>query len=400
MTGETRRAFRLLFPCLVSTGMGQAMLFAILPPAAREIGLSSMQVSTIFVVSAVFWAFTSPGWGRLSDRVGRRRVILIGLLGYGLSMILLAGVIGATLEGALTAAVAWPAMIAARCVFGAIGSASPPAAQAFVADRTGPEDRAAGVALINAAFGVGQTLGPAVGAALAIFGLLAPIYFSAFLSVISALVIYFWLPDSEPRAARGDLPRAKLAFLDRRIRPFFLLQIFMQAVRAVTMITLAFFLQDQLNLSSEETGQAAGIGFMVLALAGLVSQLILVQRFRPAPARMIRGGLGSAAIGFGILWAGTTFWVYLGGLAFLGLGLGLVRPGNAAASSLAVSADEQGAVAGLLNAVGVTGNIIGPLLGGYLYTLSPSGPIFLNLCLMVVGSLYAWIHPRIREIPR
>ena len=115
---------------------------------------------------------------------------------------------------------------------------------------------------------------------------------------------------------------------------------------------------------------------------------------------MIRGGLGSAAIGFGLLWAGTTFWVYLGGLAFLGPGLGLVRPGNAAASSLAVSADEQGAVAGLLNAVGVTGNIIGPLLGGYLYTLSPSGPIFLNFCLMVVGSLYAWIHPRIREIPR
>jgi MFS family permease len=400
MTGETRKAFRLLFPCLVSTGMGQAMLFAILPPAAREIGLSSIQVSTIFVVSAVFWAFTSPAWGRLSDRVGRRRVILIGLLGYGVSMVLLAAVIGATLEGALTAAVAWPAMIAARCIFGAIGSASPPAAQAFVADRTGPEDRAAGVALINAAFGVGQTLGPAVGALLAMFGLLAPIYFSAFLAVLSAAVIYFWLPDSAPRVAPGARPQARLAFLDPRIRPFFLLQIFMQAVRAVTMITLAFFLQDQLALDSKQTGQAAGVGFMVLALAGLVSQLIIVQRFRPAPSQMIRGGLGAAVIGFGLLWVGTTFGVYLSGLAFLGLGLGLVRPGNAAASSLAVSADEQGAVAGLLNAVGVTGNIIGPLLGGYLYALSPSGPILLNLLLMITGFFYAWIHPRIREIPQ
>ena len=399
MTEETRKAFRVLFPCLVSTGMGQAMLFAILPPAAREIGLSSIEVSTIFVVSAVFWAFTSPGWGRLSDRVGRRPVILIGLLGYGLSMVLLAGVIGATLEGALTVTVAWPAMIAARCVFGALGSASPPAAQAFVADRTGPEDRASGVALINAAFGVGQTLGPAVGAALTVLGLLAPIYFSAFLAVLSAGVIYFWLPDSGRRRSGVEPPRQKLAFLDRRVRPFFLLQIFMQAVRAVTMITLAFFLQDQLALGSEKTGQAAGIGFMVLAMAGLVSQLIVVQRLRPAPYRMIRGGLASAAIGFGLLWWGTTFGVYLVGLAFLGLGLGLVRPGNAAASSLAVSAEEQGAVAGLLNAVGVTGNMVGPLVGGYLYALSPTWPIVVNFLLMVVGFLYASIHPRIRTIP-
>lgn len=314
-------------------------------------------------------------------------------------MVLLAGVIGATLEGTITAAIAWPAMIAARCVFGALGSASPPAAQAFVADRTGPEDRAAGVALINAAFGVGQTLGPAVGAALAVFGLLAPIYFSAFLAVISAAVIYFWLPDSGPRSAQSKAPQVRLAFLDSRIRPYFLLQIFMQAVRAVTMITLAFFLQDQLGLTSEQTGQAAGIGFMVLAMAGLVSQLIIVQRLRPAPAVMIRGGLGSAAIGFGFLWVGASFVVYLGGLAFLGLGLGLVRPGNAAASSLAVSADEQGAVAGLLNAVGVTGNIVGPLLGGYLYAISPTGPILLNLILMVTGFFYALIHPRIRVIP-
>ena len=399
MTEETRKAFRVLFPCLVSTGMGQAMLFAILPPAAREIGLSSIEVSTIFVVSAVFWAFTSPGWGRLSDRVGRRPVILIGLLGYGLSMVLLAGVIGATLEGALTVTVAWPAMIAARCVFGALGSASPPAAQAFVADRTGPEDRAAGVALINAAFGVGQTLGPAVGAALTVLGLLAPIYFSAFLAVLSAGVIYFWLPESGRRRSGVEPPRQKLAFLDRRVRPFFLLQIFMQAVRAVTMITLAFFLQDQLGLSSEKTGQVAGIGFMVLAMAGLVSQLIVVQRLRPAPYRMIRGGLASAATGFGLLWLGTTFGVYLVGLAFLGLGLGLVRPGNAAASSLAVSAEEQGAVAGLLNAVGVTGNMVGPLVGGYLYALSPTWPILVNFLLMVVGFLYASIHPRIRTIP-
>jgi MFS family permease len=397
MQGETRRAFRLLFLCLVSTGMGQAMLFAILPPAAREVGLSPVQVSTIFVVSAVFWALMSPRWGRLSDRIGRRRVILIGLLGYAVSMILLAAVIGLTLEGVWAVSVAWPAMIAARCVFGIFGSAAPPAAQAFVADRTSPEDRAAGVALINAAFGVGQTLGPAVGAGLAVFGLLAPIYFSALLAIVSALVIFFRLPESQVQVADPDHPRANLRLLDARIRPFFLLQIFMQAVRAVTMITLAFFLQDQLGLDPDQTGQYAGIGFMVLAMAGLVSQLFIVQRVRPAPWMMIQGGLASCGVGFALLFAGSNFPVYLGGLAFLGLGLGLVRPGNAAASSMAVAADEQGAVAGYLNSVGVTGNMVGPLVGGLLYDLGPSWPVALNLALMVLGLAYAMVHPRIRR---
>ena len=139
---------------------------------------------------------------------------------------------------------------------------------------------------------------------------------------------------------------------------------------------------------------------MVLAMAGLVSQLIVVQRLRPAPSLMIRAGLGSAMIGFATLWVGDSFGIYLVGLAFLGLGLGLVRPGNAAASSLAVSAEEQGAVAGLLNAVGVTGNIIGPLVGGYLHAIDPGGPVFLNLLLMAGGVVYATIHPRIRTIPQ
>lgn len=396
--GDTRAAFRLLFLCLVSTGMGQAMLFAILPPAAREIGLSPVQVSTIFVVSAVFWAFFSPRWGRLSDRIGRRRIILIGLLGYATSMILLASVIGLTLEGWIATTTAWPAMIAARSVFGLFGSAAPPASQAFVADRTSIEDRAAGVALINASFGVGQTLGPAVGAGLAIFGLLAPIYFSALLAIASAVVIFLRLPESQVHTAEPAADRKRLGFLDRRIRPFFLLQIFMQAVRAVTMITLAFFLQDQLGLDPDRTGQAAGVGFMVLAVAGLVSQLIVVQRLRPAPWVMIQSGLASAACGFALLFLGQSFAVYLGGLALLGFGLGLVRPGNAAASSLAVPADEQGAVAGLLNSVGVTGNMIGPLLGGFLYDLGPTGPFALNLVLMTVGLVYALAHPAVRRV--
>ena len=111
---EHRRAFILLFVCLVCMGMGQSMLFSILPPAARQIGISPFQVSTIFATSASIWVFVSPMWGRRSDVVGRRTIILIGLLGYALSMTLLATTIEIGILGLLSPAIVYPMMVASR----------------------------------------------------------------------------------------------------------------------------------------------------------------------------------------------------------------------------------------------------------------------------------------------
>lgn len=398
MNADHRRALRLLFLCLVCTGIGQAMLFAILPPAAREIGLSEIQVSTIFVTSATIWVFVSPFWGRRSDVVGRRRIILVGLLGYALSMFLLATTIALALDDLLPAALVWPLMIASRCVFALLGSGTGPASQAYVADRTSAGERTAGVALVNAAFGLGQTLGPATGAALAVLGLLAPIYFAAVLAVLSAVVIWFYLPESAPAERSAAAPEVRLRFYDRRILPFLLLATSVQAVQATTAITLAFFLQDTLGLGADRTGQYAGLGFMALAGAGLLAQLVLVQRLRLTPAVMIHAGLPLSLVAFLLIAIEPPFAVALAALALLGIGLGLIRPGNAAGASLAVGAHEQGAVAGLLGAIGVLGNVFGPLLGTSLYSLTPRAPFLLNAAIMALGMIFSLAHPRLRHV--
>lgn len=398
MQGDHRRALRLLFLCLVCTGIGQAMLFAILPPAAREIGLSEVQVSTIFVTSATLWVFISPFWGRRSDVVGRRRIILLGLLGFALSMFLLATTIGLALEERLPAALVWPLMIASRCVFALLGSGTGPASQAYVADRTSAEERTAGVALVNAAFGLGQTLGPATGAALAVLGLLAPIYFAAGLAVLSAVAIWLFLPEAEPAAPVAAAPEVRLRFYDRRILPFLLLATSTQAVQATTAITLAFFLQDTLGLGADQTGQYAGLGFMALAGAGLFAQLLLVQRLRLTPAVMIHAGFPLSLAAFLLIALEPPFAVDLVALAMLGVGLGLVRPGNAAGASLSVGPGEQGAVAGLLGAIGVLGNVFGPLLGTSLYTWTPRAPFLLNAAIMAAGLTFSLAHPRLRHV--
>lgn len=394
----TRRAFSVLFVSLVCIGMGQSMLFAILPPAAREIGLTPFQVSTIFATSASIWVFVSPWWGRKSDRWGRRPVILVGLLGFALSMTLLATMIQIGLWRLLPLSLLYPLMIASRCVFALVGSGTGPASQAYVADRTSRSERTAGVALINAAIGVGQTVGPGAGALLAAVGLLAPLYFAAALAVLSAITIWFLLPEEHPPRDFHDPRPERLSFRDRRVLPFLLLAASQQAVHATTSITLAFYLQDRLNLDAQQAMQYAGTGFVALALASLFSQLVLVQRLRPTARTMIVGGLPLCFVAFCLMIGGSHFAVYLAAMLFLGTGLGLVRPGTAAAASLAVEPDEQGAVAGLTNAIGVLGNVFGPLLGTSLYALTPRAPYLLNAVLMALAIVFVRAHPRLREL--
>ena len=390
-------AFRLLFFCLVCVGMGQSMLFSILPPAARVIGLSPFQVSTIFATSASIWVFVSPWWGRRSDVTGRRKVILIGLLGFALSMTLLATVIEAGVHRWLPPLIVYPLMVASRSVFALVGSGTGPASQAYVADRTSRMERTAGVALVNAAMGLGETVGPGLGAALAVIGLLAPVYFSAGLAVVSALTIWRFLPeDGPPHSKSVERPRT-LSVRDPRVLPFLLVSTSLQAVRATTVITLAFFLQDTLGLTSQQTVQYSGIGFVTLAVAGLFAQLVIVQRFQPSPRWLMRVGTAMMVAAFALFAVGSGYGAVVVALALLGLGLGFVRPGAAAGASLSVTPREQGSVAGVVGGVAVIGNVFGPMLGTSLYELRHTAPFLLNGAIMTAVLVLVFASRRLRS---
>jgi MFS family permease len=393
-----RRDFALLFVCLVSMGMGQSMLFSILPPASREIGITPFQVSMIFATSASLWVFVSPAWGRRSDRAGRRQVIIIGLLGYALSMSLLALVIDVGRHHLLPGVAVFPMMIAARCIFALLGSGTGPASQAYIADRTTRTERTAGVALVSAAMGLGETIGPGVGAALAVVGLLAPLYLSSALAVLSAIAIFFLLPEEGHHAhAQREAPRRMRVF-DRRIRPFLAVSTALQSARGTTVVCLAFYLQDELGLDAERTVQIAGLGFVTLAVAGLLAQLVIVQRFRPSARSMMRNGVALMLAAFLMLVLGTTLPVFLGGLALLGVGMGLVRPGSSAAASLSVEANEQGSAAGILGGVSVAGNVFGPMIGTSLYGLSHKAPFLVNAAMQAVVLNVVLTNRRVRQV--
>ncbi len=393
-----QRRFALLFACLVCIGLGQSMLFSILPPAARAIGISPFQVSTIFATSAAIWVFVSPMWGRRSDVVGRRKIILIGLLGYALSMTSLASMIQIGLWGWLSPLAVYPLMVASRSIFALLGSGTGPASQAYIADRTTRSDRTAGVALVSAAMGLGETVGPGIGAALAAVGLLAPIYLSAALAVVSAVTIWRFLPEDGPPLQSHAQRPPRMSVRDTRVVPFVLVSTALQAVRATTIITLAFFLQDTLNLTPQQTVQYAGIGFVILAVSGLFAQLVLVQRFRPPARFMIQAGTALMLTAFVLFALGSTFTVFLTALALLGMGLGLLRPGSAAAASLSVEPNEQGSVAGMLGGIAVIGNVFGPMLGTTLYERTHIAPYVLNATIMAAVLVFVLTSTRVRAV--
>ena len=206
MTEEKpRRAHGLLLLCAAQlvVGVGNSMLLALLPPLAREIKLPDASVGAIFSLSALIWVFASPFWGRVSDTRGRKPIIALGLAAYAVSMAGFGTVAAMGLAGWLSTGVMFIGLMLTRSIFGLVGSATSPAAQAYIADHTSPERRTEELATLTSAFAVGQTIGPGLAAAItAELGYIAPIAMVVALATIAAVVVYQRLPDPPPDPAR------------------------------------------------------------------------------------------------------------------------------------------------------------------------------------------------------
>ncbi|CAE7593740.1 apnhaP [Symbiodinium microadriaticum] len=401
-TDQRLRGFWILFCSLMVIGMGQTLFNAILPPIGRDLGLSEVQVSAIFSLSAFIWVFMSPIWGKQSDKLGRKPIILIGLLGYGAST----GLFGLVILGALNEwfalVLVFPLLMGARAIFGTFGSATMPAAQAYIADRTTRMDRSSGVARIGASFQVGTIIGPGIAAALVVFGILTPFFVVSGLAIAGVLAILFFLPEKatpeiEANRRRG-MTREGLKATDRRIVPFLVMSIAMSFTQAVLFHVTAFYFMDELKVSSADTAQLVGVGFMALAMAALFAQLFIIQTFKPSVQFLLRAGTMLLIAGYGLLVLGGAYGVMVAGLVLVGMGMGMFGPGMQAAGSLSVQPHEQGAVAGWIGSTNAVGHILNPVVGMPLYYLMQEGPYLFAMTLLAGCCLYAWFSPRIRAI--
>ena len=394
---QYRFARTILLLALVAVGFGFTVLFAILGPLGRQIGLSELQISSVIAASSLTVFLASPRWGRLSDRWGRKPVMILGLLGYACGNFLFASVFHAALIGALLPLSAYLLLMLTRVLHASVMSAIMPASSAYMADVTDLKTRTKGIGAVGAANNLGGILGPALGGLLAGVTLLTPLWVASALAVTTAVFVILFLPNSpQPKLSRGQ-PSIKLSYFDPRILPYIIVGAMMFIGMALVQQTLAFRFQDVLQLSAVATAQTFGMAMGLSAAASLISQIGLMQRLNLRPIQWLRIAMPILAVAFACLAMAETKTMLVVAMLLQGAGMGLAGPAFMAGASMAVTTEEQGAVAGVAGSCGPLGFTIGPLIGGFFYQIQPDLPYWFTFALYIPLIVFVM---RARETPK
>ena len=416
-TSRNNRDFAVLFLVMLITGAGNTALQSILPSLGRSIGVHDFLIAGVFSVSAAVWVIAAPYWARRSDRAGRRNMVLLGLAGFSVSILLVGLVLTAGIKGIIAPVTTVLAVVFARLIYGAFGSAAPPAAQAIIALQTSREERTKALTVLGSAFGLGTIIGPALAPYLVFesVGLAGPAYvFAAFGTLV---LIYAWktLPADAPgsighgaqvsypsiggapagasiTAAMEPQAIGKLPNRDPRIWPWMVTGLVSGHAQAMAGAAMGFLVIDRLGLPAAAlaTQQSIGMVLMTGAGAALLIQWGVIPLLGLAPRMMILIGLVLAAAGLAITSLAASLFAISTAYALTSMGFGFIRPAVTAGSSLAVNRALQGAVAGRVTANNGAAFILGPSIGVGLYELWRPLPYLVGAVALAMLFAYVW----------
>jgi MFS transporter, DHA1 family, tetracycline resistance protein len=374
--------------------VGFGVVIPLLPYYALSFDASPITVTSLMACYSLAQFIAAPILGRLSDRIGRRPVLLVSLACSVASYLWLAA-----------APVLWM-LFAARLLAGA-GAGNIAAAQAYIADVTPPEKRAKGMGMIGAAFGLGFTVGPAIGGLLAgsdpVHAHLArPALLAAALSLVAlgitaARLKESLLPDSRTAQERpGRLAVAKSAFTRPSLGLLILLFFITVSAFAGMETTFALWANSSFGWGPEQVGWIFFyVGVLLSALqGGAIGQLS--RRF--GEARLVTAGAAIIGVGLlGLAFSGS-LWAVLVVTGLLAIGMGLLNPSVTSLVSRIAGADERGGVMGVSQSAASLARILGPALAGGLFTLwGRNAPYYVGALLMVAVVAMALKLPRRRE---
>ncbi len=346
---------------LVMVGFGIVM--PILPFLARRFGASSLQMGLLITAWAVAQFAASPFWGLAADRIGRKPVLIVGLLGYTIAFV------------GMALAQSYVMLLAARIVGGLISASVLPSAQAIAADLSAQEERSAMMGRMGAGFGLGFLVGPAAGGILALAGPLVPFYAAAVTSALALPLVIRTVaePPADPRrAAAARLGwQALLRALWSPELPLYLMAFATTFGGSSLFSMLGYFAMDRAGATPSQVG----VMFTALGLGSVVTQGIavgLVTR-RWGEIRTIRVGFAAAAAGFVMVALAGSVAAITATVCLTSFAMAFLRPSLAALNSRTTRLG-YGTSLGMQTAFDSLGRAFGPLWAGTLYNMHQAGP--------------------------
>jgi MFS transporter, DHA1 family, multidrug resistance protein len=378
---DTKKALPILFAVMFLVYVGFGIIIPVIPFYAEDLGASPTELGLLMAVYSLMQFLFAPMWGRISDRIGRKPVIMIGIFGLALSFFLMA------LSTEL-----WM-LFAARIIGGFLSAANMPTVMAYAADITSEEDRGKGMGVIGASIGLGFIFGPAIGGIFSKTDLQMPFYIAGALSLLTFFLVMIVLKESLSKEQRHPKDRKRPGLLKALNGPesvLFFLSLFITLSLSGLEATFAYFAAEKAGLGTTELGYI----FMIMGLAGAIVQGGLVGRLtkRFGEGFVIQIGIFVSAVGFFLILFTKDFVTAAIYLTIFGVGNGIIRP---AVSALLTKRSKtgHGSVTGLLSSFDSLGRILGPILGGLLYTISMGLPyisgIFLSAVAFILFRMYS-----------
>jgi MFS transporter, DHA1 family, tetracycline resistance protein len=384
--------------------IGFGIVVPILGRYAERFGASGLEVGLLFASFSLAQLVFSPILGRLSDRIGRKPVILVSLLGTA---------VGSFITGA--AGSLW-LLFVGRIIDGASG-ASVAVAQGAVTDVASPEQRPRLLGLLGAAFGVGFVIGPALGGLASLGGVHLPFFVAGTLALINAVVAWFRLPETRPKAERSrnvhnedvrndhvhnELDLMSSTTPDRNmaaagVRLWGLAFVGLMAIIAFSGFEATFSLLAGQRFDLTEAGIAAvfvGVGIVLVAVqTSVIQPVVSILGSRGG----LQLGLGLNVLGLMVLWQAETWLLLIAALLLLTVGQGLVSPNLSTLVAEGVPVDRRGEALGFQQGANALGRVLGPALAGLLYDRVTIGSPYVVgsvLCAAALVVVFRRVEPR------
>jgi MFS family permease len=380
---------------LFTVGLGQSFVFVIVPPLARDLGLSEVQASLVFAFSAVAWALTSAAWGRASDKYGRRNIAILGLIGYSASLLAMIIPLFLVEKNLLDIVFLFPLLVFGRMLNGLIGSATRPATFAYIADTSSREKRTLKFARLESSFLVGTVAGPLIGGFLILITKETPFYVFSVLALIASIGIYKNV-DNSSKDKETVLKSEKISWKSNTVWPFLILASVSSLCLASLIQTIGFYLFDVFP-NIEDLPILISMTFALLSISTIVSQYLFTDAFPLSNSKLLLCGVLLLLFSYITMALFPKISIYYLSIIINGIGGGMLRPAISSSLSLSQTPEHQGIAAGYLGSVYPVGHILTPVLAMPIYAINPSYLYYFSAMLCLICFIFIISHPIFRK---